>query len=170
MSSSNSKGTLLWTLSHLHCKTTYNAKQLIFLLHSQFSGLLGQFVNFKQFSHFPKVYKLTTWRLEQYCQFDTDHVITRHSTYKLLRTDTINASPVPMDFSMIAQRTAKDNLSLNLISTQRWWALFWLAWLAVCVYLGLLWPSVISRAVSACTCVCICASLSLFRLPSESFI
>ncbi len=77
-----------------------------------------------------------------------------HSTYKLLRTDTISTSPVQMDFSVIAQRTAKDNLHLNLISTQRWWALFWLAWLAVCVYLGLLWPNVISRAESVCVCVC----------------
>lgn len=48
-------------------------------------------------------------------KFDTDHVITRGGTYNLFRTDTINASPAQMDFSVIAQRTAKDNLRLNLI-------------------------------------------------------
>lgn len=34
-------------------------------------------------------------------------------------TDTIGASPVLMDFSMIAQRTAKDNCHPGLISTKR---------------------------------------------------
>lgn len=59
------------------------------------------------------MYKLTT-TLEQ---FDTDNVIMCHSIYKLLRTDTISATSVQMDFSVIAHRTAKDNLNLNLIST-----------------------------------------------------
>lgn len=118
--------------------------------------------SFQAYWHnFPQVTKLTTWRLEQFCQFDTDHVIMCHGTYKW--TDAINASPVRMDFSVIAQRTAKDNLSLNLISTQRWWALFWLAWLTVGVHLGLLGPNVISRAVSACTCACECVCICQFR-------
>lgn len=37
------------------------------------------------------------------------------SIYGTLLTDTIDVSPVQMDFSMIAQRTAKDNSSPNLI-------------------------------------------------------
>lgn len=88
----------------------------------------------------------------------------------LLCTDTIDVSPVQMDFSMIAQRTAKDNSSLNLISTKRWWALFWLAWLTVRLYVGLLRWNVISWALSARTSVI--ALLFHFRpiwIPSVLF-
>lgn len=90
--------------------------------------------------------------------------------YTLSWTDTIDVSPVQMDFSMIAQRMAKDNCSPNLISTKRWWALFWLPWLMVHLYVGLLWSNGISQAWSACTCVHIIFHFRPAWLPSVGFI
>lgn len=86
--------------------------------------------------------------------------------YTLSRSDTIEVCPVQMEFSMIAQRTAKDNCSPNLISTKRWWALFWLPWLTACVYVGLLRSNGISPALSARTCLSILFFiLGLFDSP-----
>lgn len=98
------------------------------------------------------------WGPRPGCQFNTACVQVR----MLLCTDTTDVSPVQMDFSMIAQRTAKDNSSPNLISTKRWWALFWLAWLTVRLYVGLLRSNVISWALSACTSVCELLRLHFF--------
>ena len=132
--------------------------QSIFLAVLTILRLIGAVCQFNAIYPFSLGSKLTTWRLEQCYQFDTDHVIMCHSTYKLLWADAISSSPVRnwFFFFVIAQRKAKDNLSLNLISTQRWWALFWLAWLVVCIYLGHLWPTAIPRAASVCKSVCVC--------------
>lgn len=106
------------------------------------------------------------WGPRPRCQFNTACVQVR----MLLCTDTIDVSPVQMDFSMIAQRTAKDNSSPNLIST-KWWALFWLAWLTLRLYVGLLRSNVISWALSACMSVRellrlrFCFILGLFGTP-----
>lgn len=90
--------------------------------------------------------------------------------YTLSWTDTIDVSPVQMDFSMIAQRMAKDNCSPNLISTKRWWALFWLPWLTVHLYVGLLRSNGISRTLSTRTCVHIIFHFRPAWLPSVDFI
>lgn len=90
--------------------------------------------------------------------------------YTLSWTDTIDVSPVQMDFSMIAQRTAKDNCSPNLISTKRWWALFWLPWLTVRLHVDLLRSNGISLALSARLYVHIIFHFRPPWLPSVGFI
>lgn len=85
-------------------------------------------------------------------------------------TDTIDASPVLMDFSMIAQRTAKDNCNPGLISTKRWWALFWLPWLTVRLYVGLLRSNGISQVLSTHTCVHDIFDFRPVWFPSVAFI